>query len=64
MTDLLEEYRPRLIADVVTGKIDVREAAARLPEVDRIARHNRVDETHTESHSHATEHDMAKEAIP
>jgi type I restriction enzyme S subunit len=28
---LLREYRTRLIADVVTGKIDVREAAARLP---------------------------------
>lgn len=29
---LLREYRTRLIADVVTGKIDVRVAAARLPE--------------------------------
>ena len=29
---LLNEYRARLIADVVTGKIDVREAAAELPE--------------------------------
>ena len=29
---LLEEYRTRLIADVVTGKLDVREAAAQLPE--------------------------------
>ncbi|MBA3571446.1 MAG: restriction endonuclease subunit S, partial [Pyrinomonadaceae bacterium] len=28
---LLHEYRTRLIADVVTGKIDVREAAAALP---------------------------------
>ena len=32
--ELLREYRTRLIADVVTGKLDVREAAARLPEVD------------------------------
>ena len=32
--DLLPEYRARLIADVVTGKLDVREAAAGLPEVD------------------------------
>ena len=32
--DLLREYRTRLIADVVTGKLDVREAAASLPEVD------------------------------
>lgn len=30
--DLLREYRTRLIADVVTGKVDVREVAARLPE--------------------------------
>ncbi|MBU0491928.1 MAG: restriction endonuclease subunit S [Chloroflexi bacterium] len=29
----LREYRTRLIADVVTGKLDVREAAANLPEV-------------------------------
>ena len=32
--DLLNEYRTRLISDVVTGKLDVREAAAALPEVD------------------------------
>lgn len=31
---LLREYRVRLIADVVTGKVDVREAATNLPEVD------------------------------
>lgn len=30
--DLLREYRTRLIADVVTGKLDVREAAAHLPD--------------------------------
>lgn len=29
---LLHEYRTRLIADVVTGKLDVREAATRLPD--------------------------------
>jgi type I restriction enzyme, S subunit len=29
--DLLREYRIRLIADLVTGKLDVREAAAHLP---------------------------------
>ena len=32
--DLMEEYRTRLIADVVTGKLDVREAAAQLSEED------------------------------
>ncbi|WP_345442839.1 hypothetical protein, partial [Deinococcus caeni] len=30
---LLREYRTRLIADVVTGKLDVRAAAARLPDL-------------------------------
>ena len=35
--ELLQEYRTRLIADVVTGKLDVREAAAGLPEVDPFA---------------------------
>ncbi|MDD9995933.1 MAG: restriction endonuclease subunit S [Dehalococcoidia bacterium] len=29
---LVQEYRTRLIADVVTGKLDVRDAAAQLPE--------------------------------
>ena len=29
--DLLKEYRTRLTADVVTGKLDVREAARNLP---------------------------------
>ena len=31
--EFLEEYRTRLIADAVTGKLDVREAAANLPDV-------------------------------
>jgi type I restriction enzyme S subunit len=31
---LLKEYRTRLISDVVTGKLDVREQAANLPEID------------------------------
>lgn len=34
---LLHEYRTRLIADVVTGKLDVREATARLPDETDIA---------------------------
>jgi type I restriction enzyme, S subunit len=29
---LIREYRTRLIADVVTGQLDVREAAGRLPD--------------------------------
>jgi type I restriction enzyme S subunit len=31
---LLKEYRIRLISDVVTGKLDVRDEAAKLPDVD------------------------------
>jgi type I restriction enzyme S subunit len=31
---LLRAYRTRLVADVVTGKLDVREVAARLPDQD------------------------------
>ena len=33
----VREYRVRLIADVITGKLDVREAAARLPDQDPLA---------------------------
>ena len=40
---LLREYRTRLIADVVTGKLDVREAAARLP--DEVEEPEPLDET-------------------
>ena len=32
--ELVQEYRTRLIADVVTGKLDVRKAAAQLPDED------------------------------
>ena len=31
--ELIEEYRTRLIADVVTGKLDVRQAAEELPDL-------------------------------
>ena len=43
--DLLHEYRTRLIADVVTGKFDVREAVAALPEVDPLADEDDPDNT-------------------
>lgn len=35
--DLLREYRTRLVADVVTGQLDVRAAAAALPQDDALA---------------------------
>ena len=43
--DLIREYRTRLIADVVTGKLDVREAAAELPEVDSIEAEDTLGDT-------------------
>jgi type I restriction enzyme S subunit len=43
---LLREYRTRLIADVATGKLDVREAAARLP--DEVEQPEPLDEIDTE----------------
>ncbi len=43
--DLLNESRTRLIADVVTGKRDVREAAAALPEVDPLAAEDTLNDT-------------------
>lgn len=29
----MQEYRTRLTSDIVTGKLDVREAAAKLPDL-------------------------------
>ncbi len=42
--ELLDEYRTRLIADVVTGKLDVREAAAALPDVDPLDAEDDLDD--------------------
>lgn len=36
--NLMQEYHTRLIADVVTGAVDVREAARKLPEEDQMIR--------------------------
>ena len=41
--ELLREFRTRLIVDVVTGKLDVREAAVRLP--DEVEEREPLDET-------------------
>ena len=43
--DLLREYRIRLIADVATGKLDVRETAAALPEVDPLSTEDYLDDS-------------------
>ena len=47
--DLLKEFRTRLIADVVTGKLDVREAAASLPnEPNELEPDNEIDATESD----------------
>ena len=56
----IRHYRTRLIADVVTGKLDVRDAAEHLPEVDPIAGDNQVGTIQADSNTHAIEHVMAK----
>ena len=42
---LLSEYRTRLVADIVTGQRDVREAAATLPDIDRLAAEDTLKES-------------------
>ena len=59
--DLLREYRNRLIADVVTGKLDVREAAARLPEADPLGDEDVVETVHTDVGSNLEERKAAQE---
>jgi len=59
--DLLTEYRTRLTADVVTGKLDVREAAAALPEVDPLAADDGPDTLDAESESDPDELDAIAE---
>lgn len=41
---LMQEYRTRLTADLVTGKLDVREAASKLPEVSDLASEETAEE--------------------
>ena len=60
--DLLHEYRTRLIADVVTGKLDVREAAAALPEVDPLAKDDLDGTIHDEENSNLGELDAEESA--
>lgn len=59
--ELLNEYRTRLIADVVTGKLDVRDAAAALPEVDPLAEADDADDLDADLAPHADELDEALE---
>ena len=74
-TSLIDEYRTRLIADVVTGKLDVREAAAGLPDVDSAAVGDDCDDGHDgdpagagapapERAAAGAEHDAAVDVMP
>ena len=58
--DLLREYRSRLIADVVTGKMDVREMAAKLPDMDPITHVDVAETCQAESNPPLAEHSIAK----
>lgn len=59
--DLLREFRTRLITDVVTGKLDVREAAARLP--DELEEPELLDEAEADGDAEeATDEEL--EAVP
>ena len=60
--ELLNEYRIRLIADVVTGKLDVREAAAELPEVDSLAEDDLGGTIHDRENSNLGELDAEESA--
>ena len=57
----LGEYRTRLIADVVTGKLDVREAAAGLPQVDPLAAEG--DSVDGVDHEAGLEHTVWRHAV-
>ena len=59
---LLREYRTRLIADVVTGKVDVRGAAAELPESEAILDDGKLDAIQDEANFPITERSIAQEA--
>ena len=59
--ELSQEHRTRLIADVVTGKLDVREAAAELPEVDPLAEDDLGGTIHDEENSSLDELDAAEQ---
>lgn len=58
---LLREYRTRLIADVVTGRLDVREAAVQLPDETDIA--DLLDDLESESADEEGAADSPEDAL-
>lgn len=61
--ELLNEYRPRLIADVVTGNLDVRDAATALPKVDPLAEDDNADNLDADLDMDAGELDETPEEV-
>ncbi len=61
--NLLREYHTRLIAEVVTGKLDVREAAANLPEESDAEEPEPLEETEMESGEDEDIADEDREAV-
>ncbi|MDE0239370.1 MAG: restriction endonuclease subunit S [bacterium] len=62
--ELAVEYRASLIADVITGKLDVRSAAAELPEVEPLTSEHGAHADGVKSNSFGTERGIAREANP
>lgn len=60
-TSLLFEYRTRLIADVVTGKLDVREASASLPDEDQFVAPDLAEELDNEDIDDNSNNEMIDE---
>ena len=61
--NLLTEFRTRLTAGVVTGKLDVREAAATLPEIDPLAVDDEPDTLDAESETDLEDLDVIAEEV-
>ncbi len=61
--ELLQEYRTRLIADVVTGKVDVREVAPRLPEEPPEVEEAIMEDEGTNEDGEATDDEAAAETL-
>ena len=53
--DLMREYGMRLIADVVSGKLDVREATTSLPEFDALGADDEADHPRDVSNGHTSD---------
>ena len=62
--ELLREYRTRLIADVVTGKLDVQEAAAGLLEPNSLAAEDERETVQPGLNPRFSDNAVGKEANP